>query len=86
MLARYGVRVHKIHNGPYGEIGMADLVFVLPDGRCGWVETKRPGASVTSPRALNQLRWLAREIEAGAFGAMVSSWEELDGLLKDAGY
>jgi hypothetical protein len=85
-LKEFGIRLHKATGGPFGEIGAADLFGTIsPSGVAIYVEVKRPGASLKSIHVQRQLRWLAREMEAGAFTALVDNYEDLREMLVKSG-
>lgn len=82
---KHGILLSKCNTGPFGEISASDLYGVMKDGRAIFVEVKVPGYR-KDQRVLNQLHWLEKRRELGAFTAIVDSWGQLADMLKAEGY
>ena len=76
-LKQRGCWYAKIHGGGYARAGLPDLV-VIDRGRTFWFEVKRPGGKPTQLQALEHERMRA----AGAQVYVVTSWEEVEGVLE----
>lgn len=68
------------------EEGCSDILCVLPGGRFGAVEVKRPGTRTDPVRLAKQQAFLAWVQGKGGFAAMVESADELRAALAADGY
>jgi len=71
-------RRRYIHSLPKG---FADIAFILPGGRAGFVECKTYKSTLSDV----QIAWQARMIERGCLVLTVRSWLELRDGLRAAG-
>lgn len=68
----------KYHGGPYAQVGVSDIIFVL-NGRAGFLEAKVPGKHATPV----QLSFIDSCLRAGAIAGVVHSVDEVKELLND---
>lgn len=76
---KYGGECMKVHTGPFGEAGAADLICCLPQGRYVALEVKLP--KTKNKATALQLAWLAKYKKVGAIAGVVASLEDVDNLL-----
>lgn len=87
----YGCAVFKHHGSSYSELGVADLIGVMPIeltegemiGRAIAIEVKVPGAKTSKQRQITQARFLAKWKKAGAITGICTSIEDVDALLEN---
>lgn len=79
-VGQLGGRAVKVHASQMGNGGEPDISGCLA-GRCLKIEVKRPGGVATPRQAAVLRKWLA----VGAVAGVVTSVDELDVLLGEAG-
>lgn len=79
--AQHNTLCFKHHGGPYSEVGVADLICVMPGGHALYLEIKQPGKK-PSPA---QVEFLKRYKEQGAITGVATSIDDVENILESSG-